>query len=357
MAPNISGDRFISYKIPAWHMLGKVFDTKITATEGLVLADAVYNINKVPVLAQIGNNEYVEIDGQYSLIREPMHDMPCHEHFGFVGNDYEYLQNTEIAMVCDQLISTGNWTLETIGVLGKGETIFVVMSAGDTEIAGENVKKHFMYTSTRDGKGADILNASYTRTVCSNTLSLALRNSLGQVKMRHGRNMLLEASWRMEVVRQATAAGHSMEVALKGLAALQINEEMFNDVLARLFPAPKMPATLDLAVSGVQQLTEKAERAKYHHEWRIEQVKKAQATVAENFTRLNDEYPSIAGTAWSAYNAVTEWVDHQSGKNAEVRKRESLFGKGQQVRDMAYTMLVETAQSTPVSKVSKGKRK
>jgi hypothetical protein len=44
------------------------------------------------------------------------------------------------------------------------------------------------------------------------------------------------------------------------------------------------------------------------------------------------DLPGVRGTAWAAYNSVTEWVDHhypllQSGKVSEARTASVLFGR------------------------------
>ena len=48
----------------------------------------------------------------------------------------------------------------------------------------------------------------------------------------------------------------------------------------------------------------------------------------------------MRGTAWAAYNAVTEWVDHhypllQSGKVSETRTASVLFGRYAELKKRA----------------------
>ena len=41
------------------------------------------------------------------------------------------------------------------------------------------------------------------------------------------------------------------------------------------------------------------------------------------------------GTVWGAYNAVTEWVDHERGRSEDTRLASSWWGEGSKIRERA----------------------
>jgi len=51
------------------------------------------------------------------------------------------------------------------------------------------------------------------------------------------------------------------------------------------------------------------------------------------------ELESSKGTAWGAYNAVVEYVDHYRGKNAEKRAESAILGSGSAIKESAFSLL------------------
>jgi phage/plasmid-like protein (TIGR03299 family) len=341
MAHNIMGNRFLGSK-PAWHNIGTIV-SGVSAEAGVKLINADYGIEKLPVGAyNPATQEYIIFEGDYMLVRQPTHDDPQPAKFGYVSENYELLQNTEIAAIVDKIIDGTSYKLDTIGVLGNGETIFFCLENGTHSVKGEEVKLYFTITDKRDGGSSLVMLACPVRVVCWNTLSLALRTAQASVNVRHNRGMLAETNWRADVIVRLHKAGDNIITALRKLESITVTDTQAEKILSKIFPMPTKPASMELKASNDTMLIQRADQAEYHYEWRKKQAAEAKNQILTNYERLNDEYPAIAATGWSMFNAVTEYVDHQRGKSQMVRSRESLFGVGQDIRDKAYEYILAT---------------
>ena len=54
--------------------------------------------------------------------------------------------------------------------------------------------------------------------------------------------------------------------------------------------------------------------------------------------------PGVKGTAWAAWNAVTEYVDHHTGNDARRRMESSWWGDGAKVKSRAFELALEMAK-------------
>ncbi len=154
MAADVFGTRFYASRKPAWHSLGKVFDDPtMTAERAFTDAGMDYEFS----LEEL-TYEYKGVripTGKYGIVRAPTTDDPTPYMAGVVQSTYKMLQPMAIARLIDAGIA-GAMPVETVGALGKGETIFATLDAGVSDIKGEEIKLYFLVTDTLDGGCAGI---------------------------------------------------------------------------------------------------------------------------------------------------------------------------------------------------------
>ena len=56
-----------------------------------------------------------------------------------------------------------------------------------------------------------------------------------------------------------------------------------------------------------------------------------------------NDLPSIRGTLWAGYNAVSEWLTWNRGRNADNRLNSLWFGDGANINRHALEMALEMA--------------
>jgi len=158
MTANLFGERYVG-RAPAWHQLGKVLPDGIQdTTAGFIMAGLNYEILTVPIVAQVptgGRPKSVEVHNRFALVREPTPDDDQYRPLGVVSGSYDVIQNMELATLLDGLGLTREWSVETAGALGEGDTIFVCYKNGESEVLGiesEHLDHYFLVTDKRDGK-------------------------------------------------------------------------------------------------------------------------------------------------------------------------------------------------------------
>lgn len=342
---------FLGVEKAGWHGLGEVIDTPITAMEALERIKANFIIEKRPMVISVNAENPMDfsqvqiIPDQFMLYRGPCELDSAPAFFGTVGKDYEFFQNHEVAGLVDYLASETGWTLETIGALQAGQTLFIALKATMHKVASEDVQLYFVYATTRDGKSSDYIIATPVRVVCRNTLSLSLSKNFGKVTIRHNTGMKSLAAWYVDILAATQKAGNDVINALAKLEKISMDDAKVQKVLDAVFPLMDAPDVADLLNSGNDTLVRRGKNALAAYNVQNSENERAREFVTANLERLDREYPAITGTGWATFQAVTQYVTHQRGKQTDngsrVRSEQDIFGKGIQTRTAAYNAIME----------------
>jgi hypothetical protein len=340
------GQRFVEARKPGWRSLGKTFDTPVTASEAVYAAKMDFNFVKLPLLGDLASA--VVDTGKFGIFREPTEDDNKYRFYGVVSEDYSILQNTDIARVIDPL--TRVWPVETVGALGTGETMFMSLNAGEGQVKGERVLLYFGLTDTRDGGTSLKIMFTPVRFVCTNTLITGLKQSIVSSSIIHtpGASNVLTA--RVNLLQQMQRALETTMASFEQLASAAITDDDAISIFADTYPEPKRSAKQELLqdyddVTGPQflgSLYDEAARA--NESWKYYANKNAalRDAVFENYHRICDEHPTIARTAWAAYNSVVEFADFREGHNVEMS---ALFGSRAAEKQRAFASAMRMVQS------------
>ena len=213
---------FYSLKEVAWHGLGQIVAEAKTPEEVIRLANLDYEVALAPMFASFiptGYNRVLTVDDGFICqkvdpttghvvdeVKIPIKGSKVNDVFatyrtdnydilGTVGSRYEPVQNTEaidfIYNVCknSQVVKPEDVVIETAGVLGKGERIFVTAKLPDYKMCGDDMEKYILFTTSHDGSGS--IQACFTdvRVVCNNTLNAALQNCSNMQRFKHTKNV------------------------------------------------------------------------------------------------------------------------------------------------------------------------
>lgn len=213
---------FYSLKEVAWHGLGQIVAEAKTPEEVIRLANMDYEVALAPMFANFlpkNTGQVIQIDNGFicqvispengHIIEEvkiPKKGVKVPDVFatyrtdnfdvlGTVGSRYEPVQNTEaidfIYNVCknSNVLTPSDVVIETAGVLGRGERIFVTAQLPTYELCGDEMKKYILFTTSHDGSGS--IQACFTdiRVVCNNTLNAALQNCSNMMRFKHTKNV------------------------------------------------------------------------------------------------------------------------------------------------------------------------
>ncbi|KKL93629.1 hypothetical protein LCGC14_1872830, partial [marine sediment metagenome] len=129
MPASLFGERFLSYREPAWHRLGLVLDEPITALKAFRKMGP-YEVKLIP-LSAVGMTD-VEIPHR-AIVRTGTNDDPNNRVFGIVSEDYVLIQPKEFCEIWDEHVAE---PIETIGALQQGETLFISTKLPSFDVNG-----------------------------------------------------------------------------------------------------------------------------------------------------------------------------------------------------------------------------
>lgn len=352
------GERFASYKIPAWHKKGKVFDEALTATQAVNLANIDFNVFKSPVYTSItdefGDEVKIATD-KYVVMREPVDEDPQYRVLSkqWVGENYTIIPTGELASMLQPLTDGSlkkTFAVETVGALGNGETVFFVLKAGDIQIANEHHEAYYLVSDHRDGTGS--LNVAFTpvRVVCMNTLIAGLDSAQVKISLKHDANVRHDTEWYMGLFQQMLMSQNSVIEQMDSLSKVSINNDEVKQIINSAYRGASRPRRLKIMQSFASSISEtdlanknttlallsNSERSSLEEEFqrRVDTVEYHRRSAMEVYHAYNDEYPKIAGTAWAAWQAITEYEDHRRGHDDSTMS--PIFGERAAAKARAF---------------------
>ena len=283
---------FASFREPAWHGLGTVFTEEKNTAEMLAAA----NLNNWNVrLEDVNIPTHLSSDKNYQyVVRTNPTDNTQTDVLGVVGERYHVLQNEDLFSFGDNILDGGGrW--ETAGSIRGGRVVFGSLALEretvlDPSGVADKVKTYLLINTSHDGSIAIQASITPVRVVCANTLNLALGSKRGKnaikqsFKIRHTQT----ANGKVAIARETLGLANKYMDEFDKMAHAMIQKEItavdFNNIILAAYPKP------DKDTKGA--------------------IKKWENKVDV----INDIYTGefngmIAGSAWGAFNALTERLD------------------------------------------------
>ena len=284
---------FASLREPAWHGLGTILTDEVTTSQMLAAAHlANWNVRC----------EEIDLPGRshrefYAVTRTNPFDGES-DVLGVVGERYKVVQNEDLFSFADNLLDGGRW--ETAGSIKNGTVVFGSLAL-DREIvldpsgATDKINTYMLVHTSHDGSLAVQASITPVRVVCQNTLNMALSGVKQSYKVRHTQTV----DGKVQAAREALGIAHkyldAFDVEARELFEQSVTDQQFFDIITKVYPKPEADT--------------KGSMTKWESKIDV----------------LNDIYfgetcANIKGTAWGAYNALTErldWYRNPRGGNAE----------------------------------------
>ncbi len=333
MAASIFGERFLSYREPAWHQLGLVVAEKMSAAEAFKKMGA-YRVGLEPLVIPKSN---IEVPHQ-AIVRYPTDDDPETRVFGIVGADYSLISGWDFCKLWDENVKTH---VETIGALQNGKTMFISTKLPNFKVKGEDIENYLMATSPMTGGDAAEGRITPVRVVCWNTLLASARLATETYRIRHteGAKERL-GDWLGEMYSRALERSAAVQEAFTLMANHRLNAKQESRILVETYPNPKIPAL-------VEAPAEVLAKRKAGYESSMETIKNRRSAVRELYRGegQGSDSQAAAGTAWGLYNAVAEFEDYRRGRGVESVKRNALFGGRADTKAQAFEICLAVSQN------------
>jgi hypothetical protein len=337
MAHNIFNERFYSLRQPAWHGLGTIGEAEQTATE-IFNAMQPYIVTLEPVFTKVGK---IKLQLPNNVItRHPIPDDPNFRSFGIVGPDYTMVDPLRTCEIWDEATQK---SVETLGVLGQGESIFITTKLpsfsikGRSDGAGDDVDSYLLLHSPY-GDGAIQVRVTPVRVVCQNTLIAAKSASTESFRIIHDKDVESRlAGWMTGIVQRAESKSAALAEVFNYMASTTIDDETAEDALKRIYVDPRKPSYVP--DQTVMERREKAYEAdvKAKAGWRERVIEDWQGQG------MGMDSDVLNGTVWGLYNAVVEIEDYRptTGVVGDSRQWNTLFGDRSKTKELAYEQLFQ----------------
>jgi phage/plasmid-like protein (TIGR03299 family) len=316
---------------PAWHGLGTVFTEPVSASEALRNIGADFQFTLEPLVAAVKNDEGkrtpLRIKDKVAIVRGPVLDKPA-EVVGIASPTYEIIQNEEIASAMDNL--TAVWPLETMGVLKRGETLFITLKVGTREFGSSTIEQYFLFTDTKTGKESAKFLFTPLRVECQNMLTAALSSATVSGTVVHRPGATREFTFRTDLMGKLLKAESTVMESFEAMTKAVLTVEQRDLIFQSYWPTPKTRAHMDLLQSiseddsSLKPLRDMGMSAAEEFERLVNRSIVVHSELNKLYQKFNEEFSDHANTAWAAYNVC---VEHADWNNAtESTPYAALFG-------------------------------
>lgn len=293
-----------------WHGLGQALTAGADIATWTREARLDYTVLESPVLYRTAAASEPELFKG----RKVLHRSDTGGALAVVSDGYHVVQPAEVMGFFERLVGLGGFQLETAGALSYGRRVWALASVGEGAdvVDGDVVKPYLLLGTSYDGTMATVAKFTTIRVVCNNTITAALNDTQGTVRVLHSERFDPEAV-RLE------------------LGIVANNWERFL-VQSRQLAKVEM--------SAIEADSFVAELLKPYHSGRLD------VTESRAFKRIRALFDGasigneLAGASrWGMLNAVTELVDHERGRSDNTRLESAWFGTGASIKARALELL------------------
>jgi phage/plasmid-like protein (TIGR03299 family) len=320
---------------PAWHKLGTLLANPPTVEEAIRAAGLDWTV----ALERLFLADLTRIDDRFAVRRESDRKV-----LGTVGKGFRTVQNKAAFAWFQSFLDAGLVTLEAAGSLRGGARVWVLAKIkGDDAVivpqADDRVAKYLLLAHGHDGSLAIHLGVTPTRVVCNNTLSAAI-GERASLRIRHTKGAAGAMDAAKEVIARANGNFDKAAEVYRALAGTYVRSgRQIRDYIDAVFPPPPVKAKPAAAPveAGHHDLSSLLSARPVAPRDSVFSADNG-ATTEETRQRIygeiealfqrgrGNDLPGVKGTAWAAYNAVTEYITHERGRSDDNRVNTAWFG-------------------------------
>jgi phage/plasmid-like protein (TIGR03299 family) len=289
-----------------WHGEGVKLDGTETTKEMAIKSGLDWEVATEPLFREDGS----QVAAQASVRQSD------NKVLGVVGPRWTPLQNWDAFKVFEPLVESGDMAWHTAGSLRGGERIWVLCQLGlqNSEIVkGDEIAKFALLSNGHDGKLAVHFGFTPIRVVCANTEALARSCKASKlIRVRHHKFVKENVEKLRDIMNIADQEFEATSDQYRYLASRSINSADLKKYVKIVF-GNQGKEDEDISTRSMNIMSQ------------VETLFEA---------GKGNDLPGVAGTWWAAYNAVTEYLNYEKGRNAANRLDSLWFGQnGVQSRD------------------------
>lgn len=353
MAHAIMGTRFMARSKPAWHNIAqRIFgdDEVITAREAMVEVAGDIEVVRAPMTYELDGVVH-KFNEQAAIVRKPTHDAPQPLVLGITTDKWHMVSYAELAGALDDL--SKQYKVETAGVLQDGGLAFLCFRGPDYDVRGDDMRNYFAANfSLTPGKGHKVLQSD-VRVVCLNTNTMADRSASINLSVPHTSDAMARIKLASKLVAQFGEMRDRAKDVFEAFADTQVTSKDVDSILFASFQLPALPPQLRLLKQQLNDteaevfkqaltpdLLANLTNAQESYDRACDRTLAVREAARERFEAF--EPINLRGTAWAAYNAVTEVADWREGRGAD---ESAVNGSRSKEKSRAYVAAMELVEA------------
>lgn len=321
------GSAMFAYE-PAWHGFGTVVQEAQTSADALRIAGLDWDVRLTDLAADMGEDaatRYLPISTHRATYRADTGMA-----LGAVGLRYQPLQNREAFAWMDEVVGEQLAIWHTCGSLREGRKVWMLAKLpGTLEVTNADVlDKYVLITNSHDGTGAVRLFPTSVRVVCANTLRLAL----GEADRKTDTGLPLG----LKLFHTTGSLARRVQKAKELLGVINDSHDDFARAARAMLAKPLNTQGVSDYFTGL--IENRSDRSQ----------QKVLTALWDRFALPTNE-GGFRSNVWTAYNAASEWADHElrvtgSGNVRMERKfRSRLFGSSHSFKAKAWASACDLA--------------
>jgi phage/plasmid-like protein (TIGR03299 family) len=293
-----------------WHGLGQALQdgTSIDAWREAAGMDWRIRRSQVRYAVDRDAEQFITLPEQHVLFRSD-----TNAPLGVVSNKYQVVQPGEVIEFFRDIAKAGGLELSAAGTIYGGKRFWATAKIGEAAPASvaDKIGGYILISTSADGSLATEVRRTTVRTVCKNTLQMAMADAKASIKVSH-RSVFDPASVK-EFMGLNTAAWDSFRHTVTRLANIEMLEEEAIEMTAQVF-------------GGGEKVRETAGYKK--------------VLSLFNGEGMGATLDGVMGTRWGFLNAVTEYADHHvRARTDENRFVASQWGAGADLKARTLDLL------------------
>ncbi len=337
-----------------WGTQGAQMEKTMSPRELMVAAGLDWDPIKVPLFSRDKDGEeYPMKHGR----THALHRDDTMEVMDQVSNDWEPVSNRIAFDFFEDFCRDGKIKMDIAGFVRGYAWITARVENDDFEVTkGDLIKANLLFTVPHIYGKTTNIQFTPIRMFCTNQLALIAKNRGDQaIKINHRRKFDPEAAKR--IVKQSHEVMMEYKANAKFLASKKAKKEDMVEYFRRMFPSGSTKEDVVVPKHEPEVQAAKQRNAKGHYVKKLEVATPAQikhvaevktsgnAKAAIGFLETQPGADHGAGTWWAPFNAVTYMLDHQVGKDPEVRHLNSWYGSNRMKKVEALNKALEFAKA------------
>lgn len=299
-----------------WHGLGQALADGTSLDDWRVAAGMDWKIRRSEIRYAVSrdasSDSLIKLPDQHVLFRSDNNDA-----LGVVSKRYQVVQPGEVLEFFRDIAKAGGLELSAAGTIYGGKRFWATAKIGEASPVSvrDTIGGYILISTSADGSLATEVRRTTVRTVCKNTLQMAMADAKASIKVSH--RSVFNPEQVKEFMGLNDAAWEAFRFNATRLANIDMHEQDAGDFVAGL-------------LGGAEKVRESAGYVKIMDLF--------------NGGAMGSEFDGVRNTAYGLLNAITEYADHHvRARSDENRFVSSQWGAGSDLKQKALSNLLLAA--------------